>query len=81
MILIGLLQKRFFKNLQTEKFPSHVISVNKQDLFNVQRIDFRYKMIEVNLTASKELSNLEALSEHTYLLFKNNNFSYLKPNY
>ena len=67
MVLIGLLQNCFFENLKTEKFPSRLINVCKQDLLNIQRIDFRYNLIEVNLTASIELSNLEILCEH--LLF------------
>ena len=67
MVLIGLLQNCFFINLQTEKFPSRVINVRKQDLLNIQRIDFRYKLIGVNLIAPKELSNLEILRKHNLL--------------
>ena len=64
MVLIGLVQNCFFENLKTKKFPSLVINVRKQDLMKIRQIDFLYKLIEVNLTASKELSNLEILREH-----------------
>ena len=69
MVLIGLLQNCFFINLQAKKFPSRVINVSKQDLLNIQRIDFNYinELIEVNLTSSIELSNLETLGEHNLL--------------
>ena len=62
MVLIGLLQKYFFKNLQNETFPSNVIRVCKQDILNVKHIKFYY-IDEVNLTdlSSIDLSNLESL--------------------
>ena len=62
MLLIGLLQKHFFDNLKTQKFPSHVIIFRKEDLLNVQKIECIY-LNGVNLSASKtiELSNLETL--------------------
>ena len=64
MVLIGLLQKQFFENLQTKKFPSHVVSSRKQDLLNVQQIDCNYPFSGVNLTATSiDLSNLETLSK------------------
>ena len=64
MVLIGLLQKHFFDNLKTQKFPSHVIIVRKEDLLNVKEIKC-YNLKELNLSASKtiELSNLETLSK------------------
>ena len=64
MVLIGLLQKHFFDNLKTQKFPSHVIIVRKEDLLNVKKIECYY-LKEVNLSASKtiDLSNLEELSK------------------
>lgn len=69
MILIGLLQNCFFKNLQTQKFPSCVIDVSKHELLNIRRIFVRYQLIEVNLSASSnDLSNLEELSEHFLLI-------------
>ena len=45
MVLIGLLQNRFFKNLKAQKFPNPIINVCKQDLSNIRRIGFRYPMI------------------------------------
>ena len=64
MILIGLLQKQFFQNLQTEKFPSHVIVSRKQDLLDIQEIYCNYVLSGVNLTATSiDLSNLEILSK------------------
>ena len=67
MVLIGLLQKHFFDNLQTQKFPSHVIIVRKEDLLNVKQIQC-YNLKGVNLSASKttDLSNLETLSMSLY---------------
>ena len=43
MVLIGLLQKKFFDNLETQKFPSHVIIVRKEDLLNIKEIEVLYK--------------------------------------
>ena len=62
MLLIGLLQMHFFDNLITQKFPSHVIIVRKEDLLNVKRIQC-FNLKGVNLSASKsiDLSNLETL--------------------
>lgn len=68
MVLIGLLQNRFFKNLKAQKFPSPLINVRKQDLSNIRRISFRYPMIEINLTDSKELSNIELIRENILLI-------------
>ena len=64
MVLIGLLLKHFFDNLKTQKFPSHVIIVRKEDLLNVKEIEC-YDLKGVNLSASKtiQLSNLETLSK------------------
>ena len=64
MVLIGLLQKDFFDNLKTQKFPSHVIIVRKEDLLNVKDIEC-YFFKEVNLSTFKtiQLSNLETLSK------------------
>ena len=64
MVLIGLLQKHFFDNLKTQKFPSHVIIVRKEDLLNVKQIEC-FNLKGVNLSASKtiDLSNLETLSK------------------
>ena len=68
MVLIGLLQNRFFKNLKSQKFPGPLINVRKQDLSNIRRISFRYPMIEINLTDSKELSNIELIRENILLI-------------
>jgi len=71
MILIGLLQKQFFENLQTEKFPSHVIISRKQDLLNIQEIVCNYPLNGVNLTATSiHFSNLEILSK-LYFIIRN----------
>lgn len=68
MVLIGLLQKQFFGNLQTNKFPSHVISSRKQDLLNVQQIVCNYPFSGVNLTTTSiDLSNLETLSKINFI--------------
>ena len=63
MILIGLFQKLFFDNLKSEKFPSHVIEVRKQDLLDIKEITLYYAVDGLNLTDSSsiDLSNLESL--------------------
>jgi hypothetical protein len=70
MVLIGLLQKQFFDNLKTKKFPVHVIIVKKQDLLNIQSIYCESCSNGVNLTNTVELSNLERLSELSLYYFK-----------
>ena len=73
MVLIGLLQKNFFDNLKSQKFPSHVINVRKEDLLNVKEISC-FDLKGVNLSASKtiELSNLETLGKFIYIFLCNN---------
>ena len=68
MVLIGLLQRHFFDNLESQKFPSHVIIVRKEDLLNVKKIKCFY-LQEVNLSAAKsiDLCNLEELGK--FILF------------
>ena len=67
MVLIGLLQKHFFDNLKTQKFPNHVIIVRKEDLLNIKEIECNC-LKGLNLSASKtiDLSNLETLSKLIY---------------
>ena len=67
MVLIGLFQKHFFDNFRTQKFPSHLIFVRKEDLLNVKKIKC-CNLKAVNLSASKsiDLSNLETLSKLIY---------------
>ena len=74
MVLIGLLQKHFFDNLKTQKFPSHVIIVRKEDLLTVKQIEC-FNLKGVNLSASKTigLCNVEKLSKFI-LLLSNNSF-------
>ena len=65
-----LLQKQILQNLQTEKFPSHMIISRKQDLLKIQEIVCTYSLSEVNLTpTSIDLSNLEILSKLTFILY------------
>ena len=70
MVLIGLLQKHFFENLKTQKFPSHVIIVRKEDLLNVNQIEC-FDLKGVNLSAARtiDLCNLETLSKLIHLLY------------
>ena len=68
MVLIGLLQKQFFDNLKTQKFPSHVMTVRKEYVLKIQEIIFDY-LYGVNLTSTTiDLSKLEKLSKFTYIL-------------
>ena len=64
MVLIGLLQKHFFDNLETQKFPTHVIIVRKEDLLNIKEIEC-LNLKRLNLSSSKtiDLSKLETLSK------------------
>ena len=64
MVLIGLLQKHFIDNLKTQKFPSHVIIVRKEDLLNVKQIQC-FDLKGVNLSAFNTInwSNLETLGK------------------
>ena len=63
MLYMGLIRKNFYENLTTEKFPSHVITVRKEDLSNLKQIYFRYDIREVNLTgfSTIDLSKLVLL--------------------
>ena len=71
MVLIGLLQKYFFENLQTEKFPSHVIQVRKQDALDIKQIAILFKIKGLNLTDSSsiDLSNLQTLGTDLSIFF------------
>lgn len=62
MVLMGLFDKFFFENLNSQKFPSQVISVH--NLLAIQHISFHYEIDEFHLAyASKiDLSNLKSLS-------------------
>ena len=61
MVLTGLLLKCFIDNLLN--FPNHVIHVCKQDVLNIESIDFKHEYSEVNLINSSiiDLSKLEEL--------------------
>ena len=61
MVLIGLLVTHFFDNLNNQKFPSHVISVRKQDTLSIKKILCNC-INKINLNAKTiDLSNLERL--------------------
>lgn len=62
---MGLFDKFFFENLNSQKFPSQLISVRKQDLLAIQHISFHYEIDEFYLTNSSkiDLSNLKNLSK------------------
>ena len=61
MVLIGLLYKSFIQNLSN--FPSNVIRVRKQDVLNIEYIDFKYDISGIELTNSAiiDLSRLVKL--------------------
>ena len=61
MVLTGLLYKCFIDNLLS--FPNHVIHVSKQDVLNIESIDFKHEYSEVNRINSSiiDLSKLEEL--------------------
>lgn len=63
MVLIGLIQRLFFENLETEEFPSHVIRVSKHDLSNFNSFNC-FQVNGVDLTCSNiDLSNIKCLSK------------------
>ena len=65
MVLIGLLYENFCDNLKSQKFPDHFIYfTHKQDVLNIEQIDFNYSVSGVNLTSTSiDLSNLSTLSK------------------
>lgn len=68
MVLIGLVYKHFFENLETQKLPNHVIQVRKKDLTNIQQISFKYTFNGVYLNSSSiDLTKLEKLSKLIFL--------------
>ena len=76
IILIELVRKKFFKNLITKKFPSHVIRVRKRDILEFQKIVCNYDAIEVNLTSeSIDLCNIWEICKITFIFYT---FVYLK---
>ena len=73
MILIGLLYTRFIENLtsRSKDFPpNHIIRVSKQEVLNIEVIDYEYDFIGVNLTNPSiiDLSNLVYLCK--FVIFK-----------
>ena len=67
MVLIGLLYKSFIENLSN--FPSSVIHVSKQDVLNIEFIQFQYDFSAVELSNSTiDLSQLLKLSKLLYNL-------------
>ena len=70
MVLILLLYKSFFDHLKTNKFPSHVIQVSKQDSVDIEKICLFYDVDVVNFNGSLiDLSNLEHLCKLLILYF------------
>ena len=71
MVLIGLLQKYFFENLQIKKYPCYVIRVCKNEASNIKQINFSYKVNGGNLTDSSSihLSNLQSLGKNVIIAF------------
>ena len=68
MVLIGLLLKYFFENIQSLQFPNHFIRVSKQALLEIKGIIFKYNYIRaISLTNSSiDLSKLEYLSKQNF---------------
>ena len=53
MVLTGLLYKQFRTNLSN--FPNHVIHVRKQDVLNIESINYYYQYSGINLTSSSTI--------------------------
>lgn len=70
MVLTGLLYKRFIENLSN--FPSHIIQISKQDVNNIESINFYYDNSGIDLINSTtfDLSRLVKLSKiKVHILF------------
>ena len=65
MVLIGLLFKCFIENLSS--FPNHVIHVSKQDVLNIESIEFKQGFSAVNITTSS--STMNCLNLKNYVIF------------
>jgi hypothetical protein len=64
MVLIGLLSDHFWVNLNTKMFPSHFISVSKQDILDIKGLSVPSFTNRVKLTGSLiDFSGLERLSK------------------
>ena len=68
MVLIGLLYKCFIENLYN--FPNNVIRVCKQDVLNIESLEFDHEYSEVNLSSSStiDLSKLVNLSKFNLIV-------------
>ena len=53
MVLTALLLKYFIDNLLN--LPNHVIHVRKEDVLNIQSIEYRHVYSDVNLTSSSTI--------------------------
>ena len=53
MVLTALLLKYFIDNLLN--FPNQMIHVRKEDVLNIQSIDYRHVYSDVNLTRSSTI--------------------------
>ena len=74
MVLICLLYKCFVENLSS-KFPNHVIRVRKEEVSNIEKIEFEHNYSGVNLTSSStvDLSRLVDLCKLFYNAVFNKN--------
>ena len=62
MVLIHLVYELFCYNLTSQKYPSHVINVRKQDIFRFKKLVFLHSASRINLNGSLvDLSKLEYL--------------------
>ena len=66
MVLIGLLYEKFCDHLNDQKLPNQMIYVSKQELLEIEEIDFNYSISKVNLiNSSIDFSKLLSLSKFT----------------
>lgn len=78
--LILRLRRRFFDNLKSQHYPSHVIKFFKQDLLKIKAIQScNVNLREVNLNfSSKYLSNIESLGKINYYRYFNYHIAAMK---
>ena len=68
MVLVCLLYKKFVENLSSN-FPNHVIRVRKEDVSNIETIEFKHSYSGVNLDGSSKMIDLSRLVNLCKLIY------------
>ena len=64
MVFLGSIQNYFIEHLKTQKFPSQLIHISKENLCSIEKIQICYDLRKVHLSGSSSnfLSKIEQLS-------------------